>query len=183
MDAIGNNRGSDIELELEKMLYQTKDKTREKFLYILRNVTRNRRGRYTTGIDREEILDNLEREGTTDEWTFVEYIFRNIDNADYEKALHWSDRLLKMNNKLWTGYMLKGNILHLIGKNSEAIDSYLKAISLNKLDSNSYFLLADIYKATNERELAIKNYESGIKYSKSLINQIIAAEKIKSLSN
>jgi tetratricopeptide (TPR) repeat protein len=90
-----------------------------------------------------------------------------IKDLQYEKALVLIDRLIQEGDRPNDLYYLKGNILRALFKYNQAIDSYLKALSMDTINNMVLVELANTYRLIPDYKNSLKYFSVALKHDSS----------------
>ena len=112
------------------------------------------------------LIEELKDETSPDIIEVVEYSYNNMGiiyevNHEYRKALLAYGNAMKINPKMSTRYNNIGNVYYKLEEYSNAIDFYLKSITLKK-DDGVYINLANAYTQNEDYDNALDTYYKAI---------------------
>ncbi|MBI9017441.1 MAG: tetratricopeptide repeat protein [Phycisphaerae bacterium] len=96
----------------------------------------------------------------------------------YEKALAAVDRILQQAPNSAAAYHLMGQICFAQNNNSDAIQCFEKAISINPDNAISYYWLGITFESIAQRKLALESYQSALKIAPDNISYCLAAVEL-----
>ncbi|MEI1277835.1 tetratricopeptide repeat protein [Leptospira venezuelensis] len=178
-----SNREKNTISELEKALRETVGDTRENFRKLLIRITNDKSGKYIEGINFEEIGSIFVSKGMPTQKLLAKMFEFNLKQNQYESLLPDLELITKKNKDLWIGYLLRGYCYYQLKRYYEAEINFKNSIELNPQDSNSYFYLGNIYSLKGAKVVSKQYYENALKYTPSVINEIIINEKIHEIDN
>jgi tetratricopeptide (TPR) repeat protein len=91
----------------------------------------------------------------------VEEIEVDLTSANFEKARTHLETAIKLNADLWRAHYLLGSIYRHAGKTKEAADAFTKSLELGAFESAPWIALAELYRAWDYSDQAIKVAEQG----------------------
>jgi len=86
----------------------------------------------------------------------IEEVEADLAGLNFEKPMQHLQQAIKLNGDLWRAHYLMGSIYRHSGKTKEAADAYSKSLELGAIESAPWIALAELYRAWDYSDQAIK---------------------------
>jgi tetratricopeptide (TPR) repeat protein len=93
----------------------------------------------------------------------VEDVEVDLTNVNFENSKQHLESAIKLNADLWRAHYLLGSIYRHGGKTKEAADEFSKSLQLGAIEPAPWIALAELYRAWDYSDQAIKVAEEGVK--------------------